>query len=391
MYMVRVSFLIFGYRKISVLPENTSAVISRLLKNKISFTTAGDGVFYIAERDISATRKALSKDIEYEESEPLGFFGAIMRIRQKKGLAVGLAISLMLLIFSENLVWDIRVEGNERLSRASVVEALSECGFSVGDFWPTVKRSVVEGEVLSKFPDISWININRRGSVAYIVLSEREDVEKEDGKIQKSGYSNIVATADCVIEEITVKRGVAEVKPGDVVRAGDILISGILPDTAGGGFCRAEGVVIGRCFERVESVTERKYKKVSEISETAVSATLKIFNLPINIFKRYGNSYDGCDIIKNVKVFSLFDKAKLPIFLTTEYARSYVYQEAEYSDDELVSVASRELRAKTAARLDKSDLIKIKTFGEFTDTGYKICSEIVFLSDVGKTLEFTLD
>ena len=389
--MVRVSYLIFGYRKISVAPEKSGVVISRFLKNKISFTTAGDGLFYIAERDIVATRKALAGDVECEESKPLGFRGAIMRIRHKKGLAVGFMISLFLLIFSENLVWDIRVEGNERLSSASVVEALSECGLSIGDFWPTVKRSDVEGAVLSKFPDISWININRRGSVAYIVLSERENTEKDEGEIQKNGYSNIVAAVDCVIEEITVKRGVAEVKPGDVVRAGDILISGILPDTAGGGFCRAEGVVIGRCFERVESITERKYKKVSEISETPVSATLKIFNLPINIFKKYGNSYDGCDIIKNVKVFSIFDKAKLPIFFTTEYAHSYVYSEEEYSDDELVAVAARELRAKTAARLCGSDLLKIKTFGEFTDTGYKICSEIVFLSNVGKTLEFTVN
>ena len=38
-------------------------------------------------------------------------------------------------------------------------------------------------------------------------------------------FSNIVADRDGIIEEITVKKGYATVKPGDVVKKGDILIS----------------------------------------------------------------------------------------------------------------------------------------------------------------------
>ena len=43
-------------------------------------------------------------------------------------------------------------------------------------------------------------------------------------------HSNIVASVDCVIDEVTVVKGVSLVKPGDVVKKGDLLISGVTMD-----------------------------------------------------------------------------------------------------------------------------------------------------------------
>ena len=42
------------------------------------------------------------------------------------------------------------------------------------------------------------------------------------------------------------------VKVGDVVKKGDLLISGVLPLELGGGFCTAQGEVKGRVADRVE-------------------------------------------------------------------------------------------------------------------------------------------
>ena len=63
----------------------------------------------------------------------------------------------------------------------------------------------------------------------------------------------------------------------------------------------------------------------------------------------------------------------------------------EYTDEELVRIATERLNAVTASRLASSDLIRIRTEGEFTDDGYLMSSDIVFLSDVGVSGEFEIE
>ena len=239
--------------------------------------------------------------------------------------------------------------------------------------------------------DIAWININRRGSVAYVTVAEKEQNPTDSGSTTGAGYANIVAAADCVIEEITVTRGTPEVKVGDVVRAGDLLISGVMPLESGGGFCYAEGIVIGRISDTVTAEVERIHTVRNEKKDKLFSKTLKIFDFSVNIFKSYGNSSKEYDIIKDIDTFSLFGKAKLPIEVITEYTVTYDESEERYTDARLVAVASQRLNAKLINRLTLADLVGIRTYGDYTDTGYRISSDIVFLADVSRVLEFDIE
>ncbi len=381
--MVRVNFLLFGYRKIIVEPEDVKAILSLLLHNRITVSSSPSGVMLISERDFTRVKDLLS-EYKYEASEILGVLGYIKRIKYKLGLTVGVIFSLIMVFILSNLVWDIRIDGNSALSDTEIRKTLSECGFDIGSFWFTVDRSKVENTFLTKSEKLAWININRRGSVAYIEVIEADDNDEENIQVH-IGYANIVASESSVIEEITVKHGTAMVKPGDTVKKGDILISGVMES---GGFCYAEGTVTGRISETVSVDIDRNYEKRIKHEEVPIGATIKIFNLPVNIFKKYGNSYSGCDIIEDVKVFSLFGKEALPVSVIKRYAVRYEYVNEEYTDQELVTVASAKLRAKTLSALCGADLLRIKTYGEFTDSGYTMASRIVFLEDIGEILEF---
>ena len=384
--MVRIDCLIFGYRRIKIPPTAVATVTTRLLHLGVSVKISSEGEFAVRERDREKAHTALS-GIEYTESECLGLLGAYKRIRNKPLVISTAAAALALALFSSSVVWDVRVEGNERLTDSEVVLALEGCGLRVGDLWWTLDRSKIETALLSSFSDIAWVNVNRRGSVAYVTVLEGHLPDGESST-RPEGYANVVASADCVIEQITVKRGVAMVKEGDTVRQGDLLISGVLPESAGGGFCYAEGYVVGRISDTVSVTVERDYEKKSEKDKKISSLSLKIFNFSVNIFKRYGNSYSECDIIKEIKTFSLLGKAPLPIEISIEYAVEYTTEALKYSDSELVSVASSRLVILTDAALSRADLIKIRTSGHFTDTGYVMSNDLVFTADVSSTLSF---
>ena len=286
--MVRINFLILGYRKITIPPERLSDFTSILLRAGIQSQISAKGEIIVREKDILEIKEIMQGRIEFSCSEPCGIYGRWLRLENKSVYAVATAVSLVMILFLSSLVWDIRVEGNESITDGEIIQALSDCGFSIGDIWQSIDRSEIESNFLRESKNISWININRRGVVAYVKV-----IEKDDAKIsekEKLCYSNIVASQDCIIEEITVTQGTAMVGPGDVVQKGDILIMGALPDEAGGLFCPADGTIIGRVNDSVSVYVDRKYEQKSNFRKKLYLIKINFFNFSINIFKLYGNN-----------------------------------------------------------------------------------------------------
>lgn len=388
--MVRIDCLIFGYRKLSITPADLSSLTSIFIRYSVFSSINNDGTVIVRERDFEKIKELLSGRIEFSYSEPLGLYGGWLRTSHKGALICGMVISLALTLLLSSVVWDVRISGNEHLETGEIVDTLSECGFGIGDFWFSKNRSVIEAEVLCTNKKIAWININRRGTVAYVRIIERGAGHTSD-EPDRAGYSNIIATADCVIEEITVKRGTAAVKPGDVVQKGDLLIAGILPSEAGGGFCYAEGSVVGRVSDTVSVEMNRKYENKIYLGRQIHSIVLNFFDFSINIFKKYGNLTNECDIIKTEISYTHLDKYRLPFFLTVGYIPIFESKTSEYTDEEIVKLATDRLNLLTEKRLASADLLRIRTSGEFTDSGYVIRSKMVFLTEVGKNNGFSTD
>ena len=376
--MARIDLFIFGYRRYKTDKSVIAEISSEMLRRGISAVMKDDGSFLARERDRSEILIILKK-YEFEESRPLGLFGAIKRFPHKIALTLGIIISAITVLYSSSLVWDIRVEGNEGLTDVQVISELEKCGFSIGESWASLNCGEVELRVLAQSEDIGWISINRRGTVAYVTVIEKEK-NKLPEKPDEAKYGNIVADRDCVIEEITVKRGQAMVKEGETVKKGDILILGALPAEAGGGLCRAEGTVIGRSTEVISIEVGREYERKRESDVICESVTLNIFGRKINIYKNYGNLPDVCVIIEEISTVSLLGRYKLPITLERCNLKVYETEHLLYSDEELVCVAVARLRAKTAERLEHADLLKIRTDGHYTENGY-IATNSISVSD----------
>ena len=388
--MEKISLYIFGYRRITVSCENLSALMSLLLKNGICAHFENNESLIIKESDFEKFKKCAGDKFSYEYSDCKGLYGCIKGIKNKPGVCVGVILSIFLMIFSSLIVWEVRIEGNDQISDSKIVSELYRKGLKIGAFWPSVNRSEIETGLLNDFEEISWININRRGNVAYVSVKEKE-AKKEENDVTPYKYSNLVAKCDSVIEEITVRRGRAMVKVGDVVKEGDILISGIVESGEDVGFCNAEGVVVGRCVDKIEVYVDRAYTKITDKKSVLNELYIKIFDLNINIFKKYRNLGTGYDIIKDRWVASAPNGVRFPICIDKSYVIESEKEEAYYTDSEIVALASRRLRAKTAAKLQESDLISVKSGGIFEKQGYRMFSELVFLSDIGVALSFNVE
>ena len=145
------------------------------------------------------------------------------RYRKRKIFFALLATILVLIGLEARFVWNIEIQGLNRIPEEEIRAELAECGLSVG----TLKSKIESREIINKIrlerDDIAWMNIDRKGT--NIIVQIAETTEKPD-IVPLNEYCNIVSTKKAQIEKITAKSGTAVVKVGDMVEKGSVLIGG---------------------------------------------------------------------------------------------------------------------------------------------------------------------
>lgn len=382
--MIRPDYFIVGYRVYTVADGDISRAAQLFLKNGLNVSFVKN-TFTVSTPNIRRVEAVLNGNVDFSRSELRGITGFFCKCRKRYGVMAALVLSAVLFILSSDRVWDIRVSGCTAGKEESILTELSACGFSVGSKWSDTDMSEVEVSLLARSDNVSWVNINRRGTVAYVTVIDKtvNDVPEE-----KSGYANIVASCDAVIEEITVLKGVAAVKAGDSVKKGDLLISGVLPGESGGGFCYADGIIIGRISDtvtvRVENKREEKIQKNKKLSRVSI----KFFDFYANIFNSFNKTPADCDIIETddkIKIFGV----NIPLTVFKAYRVPYETVEIALGEREMTENASREMARALEERLTEATLVRISTCGGFSEDGaYTMTSRIVCLEGIGAELRF---
>lgn len=202
--------------------------------------------------------------------------------RDKRGIFYGTVGAVAILILLSMRVWCIDVEGNETLSAYEIKQAAAECGLYPGMPKSQLEPRLVQQRLMARFPQIGWVAVNTWGNTAKIRLEEGiaipeiEDTEKP---------TNVLSSMHGQILAMDVYHGVAEVKIGDAVAKGQLLVGGVLQSTEGGeSFVHASAKIIAQT--RRVFVMEVPLKQVQEQAsgETVLRRSLSIFGaeLPLS-------------------------------------------------------------------------------------------------------------
>lgn len=375
---------ILGCVRISFDEKDRARVANILLRENLSSEINEHNYIEVPLFRLKRYKNAFS-GMNVIHGEIRGIPGIAVKNKSRFGVFAAMAVLAVYYILAFSVVWDVRVEGSSPIDEYEIRDELYSSGLRVGSFWRSISRDKVESDVLSSSDRIGWINVNRRGTVAYVKVGEKNST----GELSSNnGYSNIVASEDGVIEEISVKSGIAMVKAGDTVSKGQLLISGIIPEEKGGGFVKAEGEVIGRIYREaavtVNSVETETVREQGEMLELNV----KIFNFPINIYKNYGKIKNEYAIIESEESIVLFNSVRLPLAISKKYSEINTERVISRNDTELSAVASRRLAAIRMLKLSDAELLKISTEGAFSDGGYTMRSKMTVLADIGEEKYF---
>jgi similar to stage IV sporulation protein len=321
---------------------------------------------------------------ELEDVQKSGLLPFLAQRKARAGLLVGALLSVLIGSFLGGRVWDVRVSGNTLLSDAQIVQELEKAGLGVGTPLTGLDTKAVARDVQLSSDRLAFVGINLRGTVAYVHVME-SDVREE---AQSYAGGNLIAAFDAVIEDLAVRHGSVAVKRGQVVKKGDLLVSGITEGSGGNRLVCAEGEVMGRVQRRIEIVLPRKSCAQTKANRQNIGFDIIFFGKRINICANTGNLPPTYDTIYKIEQLYVGDRVRLPIGIGRTVAVSYIDEEVTLSDQELVSLACRRLEAELALALRQGELVSKKTYGSFTEDAYVLVCEIECLEDIARLVEF---
>lgn len=275
----------------------------------------------------------------------LPFF--LHRNRRRKGFFLGIIICIVLVYVMSIYIWDISILGGSKYTPEAIRKFLAENDIKAGIKKRHIDGRSIEEDIRLAYEDIGWVSAEVKGTRLIIKITE---TNMPSPRIEATAPSHIVATKDAVIKEIVTRTGTPMVKPGDVVRKGDILVSGIVEvmDDFGGLLNKkpvvaSADIVCSSYYDYQNSFSlTHTLRTFTDNKKTAYYITL--FDRKLFLYNpRY--SYSMYDIIVNENTIHITDSFYLPFQYGTVTTREYIEQRTKYTEDEAIGIAKGRLKA----------------------------------------------
>lgn len=321
--------------------------------------------------------------------EVMAYGGLPAKWRKYKGrqfLMAGLLFFIVGLYVLSSFVWMVDIEGNERLSKEELLSACDEWGLRPGAWKANVDTETITKQLLSSFADISWVSVSIQGTDATIQLAET--IEKTE-IIDKETPQDIVAEKDGVILQITAQRGTPLVQTGDVVKAGDVLISseiqvGVEGEEMHSEYVAAQGSVTARTWQNMTEELPLQYTENVWQGEPKTNRIWIWKDKKLDIIKPNMMGDFETTIISQ-KPMGLGD-FQLPIMLQTEQYQPYTTQPktrtVEQAKKELEQICNEKAK-QTLQQNETVEQIQMQ-YEVYTDCVRAIC-KATLSEEIGKT------
>ncbi|MBQ8836992.1 MAG: sporulation protein YqfD [Clostridia bacterium] len=318
-----------------------------------------------------------------------GLSALAKKYRHRVGIILGLLLFFAAMYVSPMFIWEINISGTNTLSYDYVCGLLEKEGVYIGAFSPTVDRRDLYINILSKTDDISWITVNFIGSSANVEIVERDCTYASE---VNADAANIVAAKDGQIIEADVINGRCLIKKGEVVKKGDILVSGVY-DTGkmGTRYVYSDAIVYAAvCDEFVVEVPLENTKNVY-IDETVMERTFKMFGKSIIFYKNYSILSSNYDTIGREEKIQLFGMEKLPVSVLTTSALIYTEEPVILTEEEALARARHIFYERLDTETNYADMLSLEESYTVENSVliYKCVVEAV--DDIAQTSEFKIN
>lgn len=322
-------------------------------------------------KNIRQCAKKSGVRVRIEKKHGLPFFLSANKVR--KGIIIGITAAVVIVAFLSTMVWSITVDGNKSISDEQILSVFSQLGVKVGVRRSSVSASDAADEAVKMIDGLNWASVNIRGSRVEIVVSEKTEAPEYPDTVTPC---NIIAAEDGTILSIEVNIGEQEVKPGDAVLKGELLISGVTKNLDKSETLKAaRGNVYARTNERIiASMQDESFKCESEQKTRYI---LYFFGLKIPL----GISVSNENYSKTEKYLSN-GKIDLPVGIICEHSFQ-TESETKLPPEYEKLYCAKKYSDEYKNLFENSEILKSSFFGSKADTGYLFKGEYECKKEIG--------
>ena len=335
--------------------------------------------FRIRRKDYVAIRQYAQKQgISISLLQKSGLYWSFRTAIGRHILMIGIILTAAAFWLISGRVFLFEVQGNNTVPTKLILEAASDCGIRFGVSGREVRSEKMKNALLARVPQLQWAGINTYGSRAVITVRERN---QEEGLDHAPGVSSIIADRDGMIISCTVADGNPVVVPGQVVRKGQLLISGYTDCGLSIKATRAEGEVFART--RRDLTVKMPFNRVERTEQSAqnVKYSLQVGKKRINFYKGSGISDAGCVKMYSKYVLTLPGGFSLPVVLIKETVIKWETAEAVPEEESVHAEMERFAEGYLRSQMIAGSIIQRQTAfgidGVYVMTGQYECQEMI--------------
>ena len=342
-----------------------------------------DGIvscFLIGRKDLKHLQKLCERrGYDIKVSGAGGIYWAAFQLLKRPILVLGIAVLCLLAVYLPTRVFFVRVEGNTSIPTRLILEKCEESGICFGASRRLVRSEKVKNALLEAIPELQWAGINTSGCVATVTVRERSDLTESE---EKSAVTSIVALRDGIITQCTVTGGTGLCRVGQVVRAGDLLVSGYTDCGISIRAGRAEAEIYAQTQRELTAIIPTQWTQKARNGFGEKKYALLIGKKRINFYKSSGISGTGCDKIYSEYYITLPGGFVLPVAIVTEVWTACEESVLEISDEDakifLSDFAARYLPGQMVAGSILTAIETVSSEGELACLqGYYACTEMI--------------
>lgn len=296
--------------------------------------------------------KKLKCKIKIEKKRGIPFL--LNKYRKRKIFLISLIVIMMALYVSSNYIWNIEIQIEDNLELVGIKEDIEQAGLEVGMRKKTINTQEIANKIRLKRDDLSWIGINIQGTNAIIKAVKAKEAPEI---IDENEYCNIVAKRGGTITQIIAQNGTAQVKVGDKVEEGQILIQGTMEGKYTGiryvhSLGEVKGIVQYTKTEKFPLEEEQNVKTGNKEAKYRINFN----NFQINFYKTL-SKFKIYDTIEEEKKFRIFSNLYLPISVTKITNEELEKISKEYTVEEVTEKGTEELEKQIIAEIEEKQNI----------------------------------
>lgn len=291
-----------------------------------------------------------------------GFPFLLHKYKKRKIFVFFLLIMIILITLSSNFVWNVEIKEENGQQLENIEEDIKNAGLETGKLKNNINMKEIINKIRLERKDIAWIGIELKGTNAIVKIVKADEKPEI---VEQDEYCNIVSNKSGIITKISAQNGTANVKVGDTVKEGDILINGWLEGKFTGiRYVHAKGEIEAKVWYTKSKKINYNLTQTQETGNIENKYSIKINNFRINFLKKL-SKFEIYDTIETENKFKLFSDFYLPISIIKTTNKELKNVQKKYDLEEAKALGIQELEQELNEEIENKEKIINKNINTY--------------------------